>query len=351
MLNKKSPYGRFFCSKIQLCYNEFMALIRLNSSIELDKIILSNPEFQENQGVFLQSGSWQNIWHQENKAFFSYAYYQANNCLGLLSASLQKAKFGLSYLYAPKGPLFIAAQKNSLDFLEEIVREVKNTKAIFLRFEPSSVLFDSWHSQNAKVKLHKVKDLQPSQTIQLDLTKSQDELLSLMHPKTRYNIRLAEKKDIEFRLGSLNDFSEFWHLMSTTAERDTFRLHDEDHYKILLNQSDFIRLFVVSHKNRIIAAGLFSFFADTATYLHGASSNSDRNLMAPYLLQWEVIKIAQREGYKKYDFYGIDAKRWPGVTRFKLGFGGKTLVYPGTYDLVLKPWMYKVYSILKRLKP
>lgn len=327
-----------------------MALTRLKSSVELDKIILSNPDFSENQGVFLQSGKWQNIWQQEGKSFLSYAHYQSDRCLGLMSAVWQKAKFGFSYLYVPKGPLFRLDQGEALDFLEEIVHEAKKTKAVFLRFEPSSILFDFWHNQTTEVKLHKTKDVQPSQTIQLDLAKTEDELLSLMHPKTRYNIRLAEKKDLKFRLGGVDDFKEFWQLMSTTAQRDTFRLHGEEHYRNLLNQSDFIKLFVVVYAKKAIAAGLFSFFADTVTYLHGASSNADRNLMAPYLLQWEVIKMARREGYKKYDFYGIDAKRWPGVTRFKSGFGGKVLVYPGTYDLVLKPWAYKLYSLLKRLK-
>lgn len=328
-----------------------MALKKLSSLAELNKLILDNPGFYQNQGVFLQSGWWQKIWQQEKKGFIGYAFFRGNNCLGLISASLHQVKAGISYLYCPKGPLFIGQAEEAQEFLEELIKEIRKMGVSFIRFEPASILFDYWHSQSHQKHFKKVKDVQPAQTIQLDLSRSEAELLAAMHAKTRYNIRLAEKKNIDFVQGGPDDFTDFWHLISTTAERDSFRLHGEEHYKILLNQPDFIKLFFVRYQKRMIAAGLFSFFADTVTYLHGASSSSDRNLMAPYLMQWEVIKQAKREGYQYYDFYGIDEKRWPGVTRFKSGFGGKKLVYPGTYDLILKPWVYIVYSVLKRLKP
>ncbi|MFA5163035.1 MAG: peptidoglycan bridge formation glycyltransferase FemA/FemB family protein [Patescibacteria group bacterium] len=327
-----------------------MALQKLKSASELTKLILDNPDFYQNQGVFLQGGEWQKVWRQEAKDFVSYAYYKDGRCLGLLSASLHRTKLGISYLYSPKGPLFCGHQAEAKEFLEEIIQETRRLGVHFWRFEPSSDLFNNWFNQSKKIIFNKIKDIQPSQTIQLDLAKSETELLSAMHPKTRYNIRLAEKKDLEFSQGGAEDFEDFWSLMSTTSERDAFRLHSRDHYQVLLDQSDFIRLFLVRYQGRAVAAGLFSFFADTVTYLHGASANADRNLMAPYLLQWELIRQAKAEGYKHYDFYGIDAQRWPGVTRFKSGFGGKVLSCPGSYDLVLRPLAYRLYSFLKSLK-
>jgi lipid II:glycine glycyltransferase (peptidoglycan interpeptide bridge formation enzyme) len=72
--------------------------------------------------------------------------------------------------------------------------------------------------------------------------------------------------------------------------------------------------------------------------------------MSPYLLQWSLIKYAQAAGYLYYDFYGIDEKKWPGVTRFKTGFGGYVFEYAGTYDLVFKPVIYRVYEFLRKLR-
>ena len=103
-------------------------------------------------------------------------------------------------------------------------------------------------------------------------------------------------------------------------------------------------------ERKIIAGNIVSFFGNTATYVHGASSNEYRNVMAPYLLQWEVIKIVQEKGYKYYDFYGIDEKKWPGVTRFKLGFSGNIVEYPGTFDLAFDNLWYNMYKVLRKIR-
>ena len=71
--------------------------------------------------------------------------------------------------------------------------------------------------------------------------------------------------------------------------------------------------------------------------------------MAPYLLQWEQIKEAKKRGCIEYDFWGIDDKKWPGVTRFKKGFGGQEITYPGAFDLIFQPIWYRLYKIAKRI--
>jgi len=137
--------------------------------------------------------------------------------------------------------------------------------------------------------------------------------------------------------------------MSLTSERDAFRLHDASHYRGLLKAEN-IKLFFASYKGKNIATALICFYKNRVTYMHGASDNEARNLMAPYLLQWTVIKKARQESYKYYDFYGIDEKKWPGVTRFKLGFGGFVKDYPGTCDFVFRPLIYNLYEILRKLR-
>jgi len=139
--------------------------------------------------------------------------------------------------------------------------------------------------------------------------------------------------------------------MALTGGRDNFRLHGAAHYKNLLTVApDFIKLFLAEYRGRNIAAGFFCFWGDKVTYLHGASDNEFRNVMAPYLLQWFLILAAKKEGYRYYDFYGLDEKKWPGVTRFKLGFGGRTVEYPGTYDVIFNSAGYRIYNLARKIR-
>ena len=260
-----------------------------------------------------------------------------------LATIIRKPLFGpFSYWYIPRGP---RGDRRGVEF---ILKELKKKKprAVFVRFEPE----DYVHDKEVIKNLVRTLDWQPAKTLMLDLNLSEDELLQAMHQKTRYNIRLAEKKGVTVCPGenSEEDFKEFWRLMSLTGERDGFRLHSFSHYRKLLEADKNIKLFFATYQGKNIAAGLFCFFGSRATYLHGASDNEARSLMAPYLLQWELIKYAKKNGYQHYDFYGISEEKWPGVTRFKLGFGGFTKDYPGTHDFIFRPGIYHFYEFLRR---
>lgn len=269
----------------------------------------------------------------------------------------KRLPFGKSYFYSPRGPVagIMNHESRIMNFLfKEIERIAKQEGAIFLRFESSAII------HNSLFIIHKTIDVQPSKTLILDLTKSEDELLKAMHEKTRYNIRLAEKKGVKIIEASAERFNDFWELMKETGGRDDFRLHGKDYYKAMLKITNghelitnshrcFIKLFLAEYEGKTIAVGIFSFFSDTATYLHGGSANEFRNVMAPYLLQWHIIKLAKNLGFKHYDFFGIDEKKWPGVTRFKKGFNGDEINYPGTFDAVFDKGWYNVYKIFRRV--
>jgi lipid II:glycine glycyltransferase (peptidoglycan interpeptide bridge formation enzyme) len=185
------------------------------------------------------------------------------------------------------------------------------------------------------------------------LEKSEEEILKSMHQKTRYNIKLALKKGIVVKeiQNIKNNFDEFWSLMQETESRDDFRLHSKEHYQKMLNlDSSLLKLIGAFYKDKLIAVNIVSFFGDMVTYVHGASSSENRNLMAPYALQWETIKIAKQKGYKYYDFNGIDERKWPGVTRFKKGFSGYKINYLGTFDLVFNSMEYSIYKALRKLR-
>ena len=71
--------------------------------------------------------------------------------------------------------------------------------------------------------------------------------------------------------------------------------------------------------------------------------------MAPYLLQWESMQEAKRRGAKEYDLWGVDAKKWPGLTRFKRGFGGEKISYIGSYDYIYNRFLYAGYMLKQKL--
>ncbi|MDP2947786.1 MAG: peptidoglycan bridge formation glycyltransferase FemA/FemB family protein [Nanoarchaeota archaeon] len=253
---------------------------------------------------------------------------------------------GKTYFYAPRTIL----PENLDDFLSKLKKIARQRNAIFFKTEPA-------YRQAGPSDLFNLKsygfvesnNIQPIRTIILDLSKSEQELLNQMHPKMRYNIGLAKKKGIIIRRGSNNyDFDEFWKLMQQTSKRDGFNHYSRAYYEEMLTTTG-IELFLAEHKNEVVVANIMVLYKNTATYLHGASSYEYRNLMAAPLLQWYQILEAKKLGCTEYDFWGIDEIKWPGVTRFKRGFGGKEVTYPGAYDLVFKPFWYKIYKLAKRI--
>lgn len=298
---------------------------------------------------FLQSQAWADFQVHSGQNIHRYGL-RINNQLILASTFIEK-KLPLSkvYFYSPKGPVTNSlVNTSSLNFFFEEIKKI-HPNVIFIRTEPVSI------NNNPTTPVKKTIDIQPSKTIILDLKKNEDDLLKKMHHKTRYNIRLATRKGVVVEKSKAKDFNQFWGLMKETSVRDGFRLHKKEYYEKMINflkeRKDLqIKVFSCFYKNEMIATGLFSFSGDTVTYIHGASSNKFRNLMAPYLLQWSVIKHAKSKGFKFYDFYGIDEVKWPGVTRFKRGFSGTEVEYPGTFDIIFNKFWYNTYNLIRSIR-
>ncbi len=293
----------------------------------------------KNNGSFLQSWSWgqyqeaigHKIWRIQADDF---------NVL-LIKHDLPFAK---NYLYCPR-PVF----KNLPDnFLNQVRQIAKQEKSIFFKIELDRDLNkDSFPGG----LLSSSKHIQPLKTIILDLHKSEEELLSRMHQKTRYNIRLAQKKGVSVEQNQ-SDIGSFLELLSKTTEHDKFYSHPKDHYLKMvdvLGKANMLKIFLAKRDNKIIAGSINLFWNKTAIYSHGASDYNYRNLMAPYLLQWEAIKQAKVDGFQYYDFFGIDERKWPGVTRFKNGFNGQEISYPGAFDLIFQPVWYKAYNLIRKI--
>jgi len=352
-----------------------MELFYLTDSAEAQKKVTEfiKRNSQGGGAEFLQSAEWGSFLTSEGEEILRVGVREGEKEKAgekeiLLLATLVKKKiFGrFFYWYTPRGPV---GSREPLKFFFKEIGKI-DSRVLFLRFEPAEFKLNEFEpaeiTKENKFIFQKTFNLQPAKTLILDLKKSETELLQEMHQKTRYNIRLAEKKGVIIREADYNNpaaLKEFWRLLKTTGERDRFRLHAYSHYEKLLaiNKScaglsgrqgrpGFIKLYLAQMEGKNIAGGIFSFYGDKVTYLHGASDNNFRNLMAPYLLQWSLIKKARAANYLYYDFYGIDEKKWPGVTRFKTGFGGRVFEYAGTYDLIFKPFIYKFYLFLRKLR-
>jgi lipid II:glycine glycyltransferase (peptidoglycan interpeptide bridge formation enzyme) len=312
-----------------------------------DENIWNEFIFSFENSQFLQSWQWAEFQKILGRKIFRLGLFENEKILAVALLIKMPLPFLKSYLYCPRGPIFKENnEKVTKIFLEKIKEIGKKEKSIFLRFEPLNQL--------PNYQLQKVKDVQPSKTILLDLTKSEDEILEEMHPKTRYNIRLAEKRGVRVKISQSDEEIEiFLKILEKTAKRDKFKPHPPFYYRKLLKfDKNFIKLFLAEYQEKIIAGNLMVFFNDTVTYLHGASDNQFRNVMAPYLLHWIAIKEAKRLCFKYYDFWGVDEKKWPGVTRFKKGFvsskTGIEISYPGTFDLAFNKLWYRLYILGKK---
>ena len=196
--------------------------------------------------------------------------------------------------------------------------------------------------------------------------------------KTRYNVRLSGRKGVEVvEINDRKDIEVFLDLLEETAERDGIRNHPQEHYRKLIalrSQTDVdkntdVKLYLAKHEGDVLAGAIITFAGEVATYLHGASSNKKRNLMAPFGLHWEIMKQAKELGYKKYDLGGTKLVKsqkskvesqewmpedgsWQGITRFKLGFcpNCQPIEFPGGYDIVISKWKYRLYRLVQWAK-
>jgi len=329
-------------------------------------------------GQFLQSWEWGEFQGKMGNKNWRFGVYRQGILVAVATIIANKLPLSRSYIYAPQGPVF----KTNLSDLqkEEIVRlflskarditiSTNRREEIFFRIEPRLTredLGNFWFNLGLK----KTAAIQPQDTQVLDLKLSTDELLASMHAKTRYNIRLSAKHGVIVKESKdIKDLEIFWQLMEITTGRDNFHSHSHDYYLNLWknfaytdtnNQLELtIKLLLAVKDQKPLAAGLFSFFGDRAVYLHGASADNGRELMAPYLLQWQAIKIAQQNGYQIFDFWGVApaqrqfkaserVNKWQGITRFKKGFGGREINFVGAWDWAYNKTWYRLYRLGRR---
>lgn len=255
--------------------------------------------------------------------------------------------------YFPKGP------KPDTFMIRELKRIGQTQHAISIQIEPLVEAADAHIPTDHSLRSSK-HPLFTKYTFLLDLSPSEAELLGSMHPKTRYNIRVAEKHGVIVQEdNSEKAFEEYLRLNAETTERQGFYAHNEQYHRTmwaLMRKSGIAHLFTATYHGETLAAWIIFGWNKTAYYPYGTSSRNHREVMAPTLLLWEIARWAKRNGYTTFDLWGAlsahpDIKDpWYGFHRFKQGFSPRHVEYVGSYDIVVSPILHATYNIANSLR-
>ncbi|MGV8025134.1 MAG: lipid II:glycine glycyltransferase FemX [Anaerolineaceae bacterium] len=330
---------------------------------------------------FLQTWEWGEIkekygWKKDFLVWKDEAgKIQAASMILLRSMSFLGGRFSVRICYAPRGPLFMqlerAIQQKVLDDLQVYARK---QKAVFLKIDPEIVTAMGMPGEPDEKISESVDDFQNDlkkrgwifssdqiqfrNTVLLKLENSEDELLAAMKQKTRYNIRLAQKKGVQVRIAEPSDFPLMYQMYLETSVRDGFIIRGQEYYLDVWNlfhEQDMARGFIAEVDGEAIA-GLFLFYVGKqAWYFYGMSTDKHKEKMPNYLLQWEAMRFAKGKGCTVYDLWGApddfdENDRLWNVFRFKQGLGGEVQRTIGAWDFPARKGLYFFYQqVLPRL--
>lgn len=285
--------------------------------------------------------------------------------IGSICVLIRKVPIFGNMMYSSRGPVCDIHDKKVLEQLTEGVKELsKKYKVFVFRMEPDIKKDDNEFRKIVEEIGYKVKDdakdfkdeIQPRFVFRLDIKdKTEDEILAGFHQKTRYNIRLATKKGVVVKEGSREDLKDFHKIMVETGSRDGFIIRPLEYFEKMYDElaPKHMKLLMAYYEDKPISGIIPIMYGNKTWYLYGASSNSHRNLMPNYLLQWEMIKQAIANKHDMYDFRGVsgvvdESPPQYGLYRFKKGFGAEFTEFIGEVYLPFKPLVYKMYKFAEK---
>ncbi len=314
-------------------------------------------------GHFLQSPAWAGV-----KPLWSWqgviAMDDQGRIAGAASVLLRKLPFGCHVAYAPRGPV---CDRNDRAVMEQLTLGLKalaqKNKCILTYLDPdeetsNNVFRDIMKEMGFQEKCcEDFGGVQAQTVFRLSLAdKKQEDLMDGFTPKTRYNIRLAQRKGVTVKVFSgareipAQAMEAFTQLMKTTGQRDHFRTRDRDYFENIFSAfGDNAVLYLACLEGKAIAGTIAVFYAGKAWYLYGASANEHRAAMPNYLLQWTMICQAQARGCHMYDLRGVPGREDPndplyGLYRFKKGFGGAYIHFTGLFICCHKPLLGRLFD-------
>lgn len=301
-------------------------------------------------GHVLQSWEWGDLKARTGWEPLRLALFDGGEIKAAAQVLVRSLPRGLGRLaYVAKGPVLdyqdTPLLASTLAALRVLAAE---QRVISLKIEPEICEPSPVPSELIARGLEEASPVQMRSTIWVDLTPPEDDILARQKQKTRYNIRLAGRKGVAVRIGGKEDIDDWYRMYEVTAARDGFTVHNRDYYGLvlqILGQRGLAALLLAEHEGDLLAGIIVFSFGRTAQYMYGASSNEKRNLMAPYLLQWEGMRWARERRAAIYDLWGIPDRLeenedlW-GVYRHKRGYGGEIVRYIGAFDLVQARWQH-----------
>ena len=316
----------------------------------------------------MQSWQWGEARKEMGIEVIRIAEFNANNVANVFQITFHKiphTSFTIGYLPRSVIP--------SRAIIEQISKEAIKRKCIFVKMEPYVMKHETRNMKHlSKMKLiltdfnrfqqiatRSSHPLFPSWTQMLDLTPSEDDLLKNMKPKTRYNIRLAQKHGVVVHeMTNEQGIDIFSKLYFDTCKRQNYKGHTPNYHKIIFNhlKKDISHILIVYYQNEPLAAYHLFLFNEILYYPYGGSSLKHKNVMATNLLMWEAIRFGKKMGAKIFDLWGslppayTDKDSWSGFTQFKQGYGTEYVEMLGSYDLILNKPLYYLYGITDKLR-
>lgn len=245
--------------------------------------------------------------------------------------------------------MFIKGPAPTKKVLDDLKKLSKNEKLIFIKLEPNVL------KNEKSIKLLKQNGAVPGKTLftptsfWIDLTTNEEDLMKSFQSKTRYNIRLAQRKGVEIQESNSDKaFEKYIKLTKETVERQGFYAHSEKYHRLMWKtlhkdmvqkgEKPIARLLVAHYKGEIITTWIVFVWKDFLYYPYGASTNKHKNVMANNLVMWEAIKYGKKLGLKTFDLWGREPGK--GFTRFKEGYNPKVIEFLGTWDLITNSFYY-----------
>lgn len=254
--------------------------------------------------------------------------------------------------YFPKGP------RPSEEMLNSLKQTAEKYRVVSILIEPD-ITADSFPNPPAGLSpAH--KPLFTRYTYVLDLTESEEKLMSAMHPKTRYNIKVAARHGVVIREdNSEKAFSEYLSLHEETTSRQGFYAHNATYMRTMwriMHREGIARLFTATLGDTVLAAWIVFVWKDTLYYPYGASSRNQKNVMAPNLLLWELVRWGKRNNLKKFDLWGAlgpdpdPRDPWYGFHKFKQGFAPDLVEFAGSFEFVINRPLYSFFTMADTLR-
>lgn len=323
-----------------------------------------DPEFEKlNQrsvhGSLFQSACWADLKSKWQRQVIT---VRCDGALtGGVSVLLRRIPFTpWKLLYAPRGPVCDPSDTETLAAITRGVRELANREHGYLFKTDPDVLLndDAFQKSMASLGYQLLPEtwafdrIQPQHLARIDLRgKTAEQVLADMKQKTRYNIRLAERRGTKIRVCGADALDDFYEIMLETGRRDGFAVRPKRYFERMLSSlGRHVRLYLAYYENEPIAGATAAQYGNQTWYLYGASSARHREQMPNYLLQWHMIRWAIESGCDVYDFRGVsggqEEDKVMGLWRFKGGFGAELQSLVGEYELPIKPAVCRLMQFL-----